>query len=422
MVHGEIWTVKDLFVYPNEYIYWAIQIVLYPYMTGLVAGAFVLSSLYHVFGITQLRNLARFALVFSLALLFVAPMPLLLHLQQPARGVNVLLTPHFTSAIAAFGIVFISYGTLVASEIWFLYRPHIVRTALRLRATQRKSLGQWLAYLLFSVLTLGAYDLSAKALHWDERAIKVLAIAGIPLASFLHGYAGFIFGSVKANALWMTPLMPVIFIVSAIVSGIALSLLTYIVVMETRKFFATRRARRGALATSPDQPESREQIASVEIAVVRTAARYLLDLPGPRDQPRAARPRLPELHGGEVLGRPARRDLRKGRRQHLLPAVRHREPGAPRPAALAPSERAPRGPWPASDPVRRLHDALERRDRRPGVLPLVRGLHALRHADHPPRPGDLQRGTRRRAAHPGHALHLVLAAREDIPGVFGGRG
>src|SRR5574340_283947 len=106
MVDGELWTIKELLVYPNEYIYWAIQIVMYPFMTGLVAGAFVLSSLYHVFGIKQLRDLARFSLVFSLALLIVAPMPLLLHLQQPARGFNVLLTPHFTSAIAAFGIVF----------------------------------------------------------------------------------------------------------------------------------------------------------------------------------------------------------------------------------------------------------------------------------------------------------------------------
>ena len=45
IVHGEAWTVKDLFVLPNEYVYWSIQIVMYPYMTGLVAGAFVLSSL-----------------------------------------------------------------------------------------------------------------------------------------------------------------------------------------------------------------------------------------------------------------------------------------------------------------------------------------------------------------------------------------
>jgi predicted membrane protein len=110
MVHGEIWTIKELFVYPNEYIYWSIQIVMYPFMTGLVAGAFVLSSLYHVFGIKQLKEMARFALVFSFALLFVAPITLLLHLQFPGRGINVLMTPHFTSAIAAFGIVFMMYS------------------------------------------------------------------------------------------------------------------------------------------------------------------------------------------------------------------------------------------------------------------------------------------------------------------------
>src|SRR5512135_2937129 len=106
VVEGEVWTLKELFVYPNEFIYWNIQIVMYPYMTGLVAGAFVLSSLYHVFGQKDLQGIARFSLVFSLALLPTAMMPLLLHLQQPFRGLNVMFTPHFTSAIAAFGIVF----------------------------------------------------------------------------------------------------------------------------------------------------------------------------------------------------------------------------------------------------------------------------------------------------------------------------
>ncbi|MDH3328823.1 MAG: polysulfide reductase NrfD, partial [Desulfobulbaceae bacterium] len=88
IVHGAEWTVKDLFVYPNEFIYWSIQIVMYPYMTGLVAGAFVLSSLYHVFGQKDLKDMAKFSLVFSLALLPVAMMPLMLHLQQPFRGVE----------------------------------------------------------------------------------------------------------------------------------------------------------------------------------------------------------------------------------------------------------------------------------------------------------------------------------------------
>ena len=268
MVHGEIWTVKELFTYPNEFIYWSVQIVMYPFMTGLVAGAFVLSSLYHVFGIKELKDIARFALVFSFALLFVAPMPIMLHLQHPFRGINVIMTSHFTSAIAAFGIVFFAYAAIVASELWFLYRKHFVDNALALRQKQDKTSAEQLWYLLYNTLTLGAYDVSAKALHRDEKAIKVLAGAGIPVACFLHGYAGFIFGSVKANALWMTPLMPVIFIMSAIVSGIALCMLTYIVVMEIRKILIRRSRKRWEVTL--------EEVKGVEVHVVKMTSRYLI--------------------------------------------------------------------------------------------------------------------------------------------------
>lgn len=270
MVHGEYWTIKELFVYPNEYIYWSIQIVMYPFMTGLVAGAFVLSSLYHVFGIRQLKEMARFALVFSFALLFVAPMPIVLHLQYPFRGINVFMTPHFTSAIAAFGIVFSTYGAIVASELWFLYRKHFVEIALPLKEKQDKGLLEWLKFFVFCSLTLGVYDISEATLKKDEKAIRVLAAIGIPVACFLHGYAGFIFGSVKANALWMTPLMPVIFIMSAIVSGIALCMLTYIITMELRKWLSVRKK------STTQRFQSKEEIAGVEVNVIRMTARYLL--------------------------------------------------------------------------------------------------------------------------------------------------
>lgn len=270
MVHGEAWTIKELFVYPNEYIYWTIQIVMYPFMTGLVAGAFVLSSLYHVFGVKQLKEIARFSLVFSFALLPVAMMPLLLHLQQPQRGIEVMLTPHFTSAIAAFGIVFSTYGMIVASELWFVYRRHFVETARALRDRTERTIPETAGWLLFSALTLGAWDISHEALEGDEKAVKVLAAAGIPVACFLHGYAGFIFGSVKANALWMTPLMPVIFICSAVVSGIALCLLTYIAAMEIRKAIAAWRRSR------EEEPAAAEELATAEISVVRITVRYLV--------------------------------------------------------------------------------------------------------------------------------------------------
>jgi predicted membrane protein len=264
VVHGVEWTIKELFVYPNEYIYWSIQIVMYPYMTGLVAGAFVLSSLYHVFGQKQLKEIAQFSLVFSLALLPVAALPLLLHLQQPTRAMEPLLTPHFTSAIAAFGIVFTTYGLIVLSEIWFVYRGYFVTQLDVLEGAG----GFWnmLRRIVYRLLTLGAKDVSPEALAVDHKAAKILAGVGIPVACFLHGYAGFIFGSVKANALWMSPLMPVIFIMSAVVSGIALCMLTYIIIMEWR---AWRQRRKGGSVAAGE-------IKGVEEEVISQSARYLL--------------------------------------------------------------------------------------------------------------------------------------------------
>ena len=264
IVHGIEWTVKELFVYPNEFIYWSIQIVMYPYMTGLVAGAFVLSSLYHVFGQKDLKEIAQFSLVFSLALLPVAAVPLLLHLQQPTRAMEPLLTPHFTSAIAAFGIVFTTYALIVLSEIWFVYRKYFVEQVAELK--EKPGLSIAMKRMVYRVLTIGAYDVSDSAIRVDKKAAKVLAAIGIPVACFLHGYAGFIFGSVKANALWMSPLMPVIFIMSAVVSGIALCMLTYIVIMEWQAF---RQSRGGGL-------EVAGEIKGAEKEVINKAARYLL--------------------------------------------------------------------------------------------------------------------------------------------------
>ena len=90
------------FLFPNDlHIMWSLMIVLYPYVTGLVAGAFIVSSLYHVFGRHELRPVSKLSMVASLAFLLVAPLPLLSHLGHPLRSMNILITPHFTSAMAA---------------------------------------------------------------------------------------------------------------------------------------------------------------------------------------------------------------------------------------------------------------------------------------------------------------------------------
>ena len=218
----------DGFMYPNEVeLQWSVLIVLYPYLTGLVAGAFILASLERVFNVSAVRPTYRLALLTALAFLIVAPLPLQMHLGHPERSYNMYLTPHRESAMAMFGFVYLWYlMAVLVLEIWFDYRRDLV-------LTWRASTG-W-TRRFYGLLTLGSDDISPQALAVDEKLGRWITIIGIPSAFLLHGYVGFIFGSVKANPWWSTPLMPVVFLFSAIVSGIAAVMLLYMVLSAIRR-------------------------------------------------------------------------------------------------------------------------------------------------------------------------------------------
>src|SRR5438445_10737952 len=116
-------------MYPNEVeLQWSVLIVLYPFITRLVAGAFILASLERVFNVEAVRPTYRLALLTALSFLFVAPLPLQLHLGHPERSFEMYLTPHRTSAMAMFGFVYLWYLMVVLlMEIWLDYRADIVR-------------------------------------------------------------------------------------------------------------------------------------------------------------------------------------------------------------------------------------------------------------------------------------------------------
>jgi len=215
------------YVYPNETVIpWTVLIVAYPYLTGLVAGAFTISSLYQVFGFQRLRPVAHLSLLVSLCCMLVVPMPLLLHLGHPERAFNAMITPHLTSAFAIFGYAAAFYIVLLLLETWFVFRPHIVH-----QAQQQKGLLGW----YYRALSLGSYDLSERAMEFDRKVIYALAIIGIPGAHGLHGYVGFVFGSLKSREWWSSDLMPAIFLFSAIISGTALMILVYVASCKIRK-------------------------------------------------------------------------------------------------------------------------------------------------------------------------------------------
>jgi Ni/Fe-hydrogenase subunit HybB-like protein len=209
-------------MYPNEIeLQWGLLIVLYPYITGLVAGAFILASLERVFNVREVQPTYRLALLTALAFLLVAPLPLLAHLGHPERSFEIFLTPNVRSAMAMFGFVYAWYLMVVLLlEIWFDYRHDLITWTAGESGFMR---------FVHRVMTLGATDVSPRALRFDNAAGRIITIIGIPSAFLLHGYVGFIFGSVKANPWWSSVLIPVVFLFSAIVSGIAAVLLIYVI-------------------------------------------------------------------------------------------------------------------------------------------------------------------------------------------------
>ncbi len=220
----------DGYVYPNEanlQPLWGILIVLYPYITGLVAGAFIMASLVRVFNVRALEPVYRLSMLTALAFLLCAPLPLLFHLGHPERCLEIMITPHLTSPMAMFGFVYAWYlMAVLLLELWFDYRRDFVVWS---------KIQPGFRGILYRLFTVGVDDLSEPAVRLDHKLGQFLSVVGIPSAFLLHGYVGFIFGSVKANPWWGNVLMPIIFILSAVVSGIALCVFNYMVLCWARQ-------------------------------------------------------------------------------------------------------------------------------------------------------------------------------------------
>ncbi len=163
-----------------------IPIATYFYLTGLSAGSFIISTLAYGFGMLKFKPLGKIGVVMATCLLIIAPMILLIDLEQPFRFWHLIIYLRSTSPI--------TWGTFLLS----LYPMNCVVYG----------------YFMFK---------------GDMKRTKIFGLVGIPLALLVHGYTGFILALGKARVLWNTAIMPPIFLVSAMVSGLALMILVVII-------------------------------------------------------------------------------------------------------------------------------------------------------------------------------------------------
>lgn len=172
-----------------------LPIAIYFYMTGLSAGSFLISTMSYGMGIKKFKPLGKVGVVLATLLLVLAPMTLIIDLGQPLR-------------------------------FWHLF-PYL----------NLKSAITWGSFLLVAY-PLNCIIYGINMFRGNDKLTRIFGLIGIPLAISVHGYTGFILALIKARALWNTALMPIYFLVSAMVSGIALMILVVFIqnlIMKDKK-------------------------------------------------------------------------------------------------------------------------------------------------------------------------------------------
>ncbi|MDA8364723.1 MAG: polysulfide reductase NrfD [Gammaproteobacteria bacterium] len=205
-----------------EHIYWGLPLVIYPFLSGLVAGSFIVGSLSKVFGLKKFEPLTRLSAIMTLVFLIGAPLGPLSEAVQRSRFWELYTRDHIPySPLGLFIVIWTAYMVLVVAEIYYIFRLDNIFLAEYAHGWRKA----WHKFL-----TLGSRDTSEASQHRDHGILVILSIIGILLAFAFHGYVGFVFGAIKARPLWSNPLMMPMFIVSAIVSGIALMILAYVII------------------------------------------------------------------------------------------------------------------------------------------------------------------------------------------------
>ena len=169
---------------------WGAWVAFYIFFVGLSAGAFLLSSLVYVFGMYQFERIGRAALLSAIISMGVALAFIAVDLGRIDRSALPLVFFHWTSPLSWEVRFYIIYIILLSAELAIAIRLHKGLSRSSVRA---------------------------------QRRLRILGTIGVPLAIFgVHGGTGTIFAVLKARGMWFGGLFPVIFVVSAMVSGTAL--------------------------------------------------------------------------------------------------------------------------------------------------------------------------------------------------------
>ncbi len=205
---------------------WGGWVAFYIYFIGLSAGSFLLSTLIYGFGMDKFEKIGRAALLSAIICMMTGILFISLDIGRPDHIMNAVIYWNVTSTMAWEIHFYIVYLILLLVELYFAMRSDLVTLS------QTDSFKGKIAKLL----VFKKKEFTDEDHKHDKKLMKVLGIIGIPLAILgVHGGTGSIFAVAKAQPYLNSALFPLIFIVSALVSGTALSIAIYVIKCKVKK-------------------------------------------------------------------------------------------------------------------------------------------------------------------------------------------
>jgi len=196
----------------GSYVVWGLWVAIYIYMSGLSAGAFLLSSLVYVFRLERLERVGKLALFVAFVALLGGLLAIWFDLGRMERFYRVYTSPNFQSMMAWMIWLYTAYFVVLLGEAYLALRPDLVRWSRDPnRSPGQRTLARW--------LTLGRASLAPEVLERERRALQVLATVGVPLAVAFSGGVGALFATVSAKMYWHQAIVPILFLTGAVVSG-----------------------------------------------------------------------------------------------------------------------------------------------------------------------------------------------------------
>lgn len=203
----------------NVSIYWGLYIVNFVFLIGVSAGGIIVAALAYAAGVERFRPVARIAELMAISCLILATLFIFVSIGAPDRFYFLFLYGRLGSPLIWDVIIILAYLALAMALGYFGTRADLVRV-MNAMPTRR-----W----LYRLLALGYTDLSPAALERDRKILRALAIVSVPAAILLHSVTAWILGVVKARVTWHTSLLGPLFVVSAVVSGLALVIVSAII-------------------------------------------------------------------------------------------------------------------------------------------------------------------------------------------------